>query len=315
MGSAVYTLAGCHLSQPDLSTGAPGSRAAAASLALLAAWLWSDVEAKQAQQQLDDADRKACMLLLREVMPALRSVAAMVEKAGAGSVAVAVSRDACNAGPEASTQQEASQPGTSSEQPGGSTHPGAQPAQGTTGGLAAEQHSSSSATRSLPPIDIMLLTMMAAARVLKVAVQLSCCGQHCACCGRGDAHGSDDCTPSASSSSSSSRHSTTTGTTSTQDAVAPGAGEACHNCRQRLEPGLQEVEEVAAALADLLSLACSLCHDGSDILHQEAVSQHPLLHLQALLSTLQVCAQAEPACAEQQVQKVDVGQQQCKPVR
>jgi hypothetical protein len=289
----VYALVGCRLSQPHLATGSPGSRAATASLALLAAWLCSDVEAKQAQQQLDDADRKACMLLLREVMPALRLMAAIAGKAGAG--AVAASRDAESAAAEASTQQEGSQPGISSEQPGGSAHPGVQPTPGDTAG--------SSATPSLPPIDITLLTMMAAARVLKVAAQLSCCGRHCACCGRWEARSSGDCTTSANSSSSS-RPSTTTGASSTQHAVAPDGSEACPNHRQRLEPGLQEVEEVAAALGDLLSLACSLCQFGSDMLRQEAASQHPLLYLQALLSTMQVRAQAEPACAEQQVERL-----------
>jgi hypothetical protein len=51
------------------------------------------------------------------------------------------------------------------------------------------------------------------------------------------------------------------------------------------EPGLRETEDVGPALGALLSLADSLCHE---VLHQEAVAHHPLLYLQALLSTIHV---------------------------
>jgi hypothetical protein len=253
------------LTLADFTAGAPGTRAWGAVLALLSAWLCSDVQAKQAKQQLENADKEACMILLHEVMPMLRSTAARVEEAVAGAEPNGSSPDTIV---EACTQQQASQQGPSSEQAEGSTQPGVQPVQGTAAGQAAGQQPISVAAPALPPLDSMLLLMMAAARALKVAVQLSCQGQHCTCCGMWEAYGRK-----------------TIGSRNKVVALTQSGIEVRLNHGQSLEPGVQEVEDVEAALGDLLSLASSLCHEP---LYQEAVSHHPLLYLQALLSTMNV---------------------------
>jgi hypothetical protein len=115
----------------------------------------------------------------------------------------------------------------------------------------------------------MLLLMMAAARTFKVAVRLSCCVQHCTCCGTWEAHGRKTI------------GSRDDGVARTQSGI-----EVRCNHGQTLEPGLREAQDVEAALGDLLFVADHLCHD--KVLYQEALAHHPLLYLQALLSTIQV---------------------------
>jgi hypothetical protein len=226
------------------------------------------VQTKQEQGRLENADKEVCMMLLHEVMPALKSTATRLEEALTGAELTGSSP---RAAATVSTKQQASQQDAPSEQAKGSSQVG----QGTTGDQASGKQPQPPAAPNLPPVDSMLLLMMTAARTLKVAVHLSCSGQHCTCCGMWEAYGSG-----------SGKRSSGGSTCSNPAVLEPNiSNQAGPDHRLAFEPALRETEVVEAALGALLSLADSLCHE---VLHREAVAHHPLLYLQALLSTVHV---------------------------
>jgi hypothetical protein len=141
----------------DFMTGAPGTRAMVAALALQAAWLWRDLGVKNDQGELANADKEACMVLLHQMQPMLKHVAASTKVASISSA----SSDAA--------------PATASTLVPQQVHP------------SQQQLSCPPDAPPRPPADSALMLLMAAARTLAVAVSLGCMGQHCTCCGRWEA--------------------------------------------------------------------------------------------------------------------------------
>jgi hypothetical protein len=59
--------------------------------------------------------------------------------------------------------------------------------------------------------------------------------------------------------------------------------------REQLKPGLQELSDVVSGLEFLLSLASDLTLRGPGSWWEEAKEHHPLLLVQALMTTAMVC--------------------------
>jgi hypothetical protein len=287
---AVNPLASAHFLH-----GAPGSRAHSACLAVISAALcWNQREDEHCEWE--GADAAAWELVLGRVLPRLRDLQGAAQLLAMGGVK------------DKQQQQQQSgllvQYGEHTDSGEGGRHSscttcaygptGSNPTAADSGGDVAQADVRSDVC---PPADLALLMLMAAARTVKAGVGFHCFGSSCCNCGFWHPRGpAGDCVGSDNRDEGEGVSSSTEGGEHDQHKEQPNSS--CDGCSmagqanqstghgQGLSPGLKDLDQLEEALDILLTLVHCLVVRGA--WWQQAVSQHPLLLLQVLMTVTDV---------------------------